>query len=228
MKLILDIESSEHVILNSLIRNSILSPIKVLLHDWWTAYVGLFNLSTFFESLEFLFVGSLVHSLSLWLSKLGILLYFTDSRVVSEKILVAVFFAEVNEQIKEFKTHGLLLTSERSVQVELEVIQINWIWGSMDLLVWILVVERRLVHAAISLRHTLGSLTIVKTTVGFEGSISRLVVWVVHALAGGFTWGALVSRVPERSVDFSASVLVKNSNGEISDKVKENEDTGTS
>lgn len=165
-----------------LIRNGILSPIEVLLHNWWTANPEHFNLSTFFESLEFLLVGSLVHSLSLWLSKLSVLLHFTDSAVVSEKILVAISIAEVNEQIKEFETHGFLLASERSVQVELEVIQVKWFWRSMHLLVWILVVERRLVHAAISLRHTLGSLTIVQTTVGFEGSISRLVVWVVHAL----------------------------------------------
>lgn len=67
------------MIVDSLIWNSILRPIEVFLHDWWTADVGLLDLAAFLESLELLLVGSLVKSLTLWLSEDGVFLDLADS-----------------------------------------------------------------------------------------------------------------------------------------------------
>lgn len=175
-------DKSEYVILNFLVFNRILSSIKMFLHNWRTANVGFFNLTSLLESQELLSVGSLIHSLALWLSQNGILLDLTDSRVVGEQIFVTVLLAHFDAEIENIKTHSLFLTGKRCVKIELEVVQVKRSWGSM----WLLVSSHltciaRFVHTIASLRESFGSVTVVETTVSLELTFFALGVWVVHA-----------------------------------------------
>ena len=117
---------SEDVIFDSLVWNRVLSSIKVLLHNWWAAYVCLFDKTALFESQELLSVGSLVHSLALWLSLWLVFIWLTDSAVVGEEALVAVLLAELGKEVNDIETHGFWFTGEGSVEIELEVIQVEW------------------------------------------------------------------------------------------------------
>jgi hypothetical protein len=100
------------VILDSLVWNSILGSIEMLLHNWWTANVRLLNLTSFLESHELFVVGLLVHSLALWLSQLGIFINLTNSGVVGEQVLITILLAQISKEIEKLKAHGLWLTSE--------------------------------------------------------------------------------------------------------------------
>jgi len=100
------------VVLDSLVFNSVLGSIEMLLHYWWTANISLLNLASLLESHEFLIVGLFVHSLALWLSKLGVFVKLTNSGVVGEQVLVTILLAQINKEIDKLKTHGLWLTSK--------------------------------------------------------------------------------------------------------------------
>jgi len=145
----------------------------MFLHNWWTTNVTFFNLTTLLESGELLKVGSLIHSLALWLSENGILLHLTDSRVVSKQVFVSILGAHFHAEIEKFKTHGLFLTGKGCVEIEGEVVQVKWSWGSVNMLLFShLTCISRFVHTIASLGESFSSVTIVETTISFKGTIS--------------------------------------------------------
>ena len=83
------------------------------------------NRDSLFESQELFSVGSLVHSLTLWLSLWLVFIWLTDSAVVGEEALVAVLLAELGKEVDDIETHGFWFTGEGSVEIELEVIQVE-------------------------------------------------------------------------------------------------------
>ena len=121
------------MVFNSLLWNGILSTIEVLLHDGWTTDVDFFNCSRGFKLFKILSVIILVHPPAYWLSNLLAFLNFANSAIMSKQIIQMMFFAKIDEDINEFKTHCFFFTCERSMKFELKGIKIKRLIASVNM-----------------------------------------------------------------------------------------------